>query len=77
MENDYEQKKNLIKALNKVIEDIMDNYDEYNYNEKLEIENFYRHAISLNDKLEHYDQKKNILGKSKEAFSNFFGGNKK
>ena len=71
------EKKKLIEALHKVIEDIMDNYDKYSENEINEIKKFYNNAITLNDKLEHYDQKKSVIDKLKEAFENFFGGKNK
>ena len=71
------EKKRLIEALHKVLEDIMDNYDKYSENEINEIKKFYNNAIALNDKLEHYDQKKSVIDKLKEAFENFFGGKNK
>jgi predicted methyltransferase len=71
------EKKRLIEALHKVVEDIMDNYDKYSENEINEIKKFYNNAIALNDKLEHYDQKKSVIDKLKEAFVNFFGGKNK
>ena len=71
------EKKKLIEALHKVVEDIMDNYDKYSENEINEIKKFYNNAIALNDKLEHYDQKKSVIDKLKEAFENFFGGKNK
>lgn len=71
------EKEKLIEALHKVVEDIMDNYDKYSENEINEIKKFYNNAIALNDKLEHYDQKKSVIDKLKEAFENFFGGKNK
>lgn len=71
------EKKKLIEALHKVVEDIMDNYDKYSEYEINEIKRFYNNAIALNDKLEHYDQKKSVIEKLKEAFENFFGGKNK
>ena len=55
----------------------MDNYDKYSEKEINEIKKFYNNAIALNDKLEHYDQKKSVIDKLKEAFENFFGGKNK
>lgn len=70
------EKRKLLDALHKVVGDIMDNYDKYTETEKNEIKNFFNNAILLNDKLEHYDQKKGVIDKLKEAFANFFGGKK-
>lgn len=70
------EKKKLISALDKVVDDIMDNYDKYNESEKKEIETFYQSAIDLNKKLEHYDNNKSLWDKLVDAFNNFFGGKK-
>lgn len=70
------KKNTLIKTFEKVVNDIMDHYDDYTEAEKQEIKKFYEYAINLNSKLEHYDKKKNIFEKFVDAFLNFFGGEK-
>lgn len=68
------QKNKLVKNFKKLINDIMDNYENYSDDEKEEIKKLFECALNLNDKLEKYD-KKNIFDILKEAFNNFFGGN--
>lgn len=66
-------KKELNKAFEKLIEDIMDNYDKYTDEDKRAVESLYNNALSLNDRLEHYDKKPTAWEKFKIAFNNFFG----
>ncbi|HBO48296.1 MAG TPA: hypothetical protein DD614_00430 [Clostridiales bacterium] len=70
------KKSDLTKSFNKVIDDIMDNYDKYTTQEQTEIEQFFHSAETLNSKLEHYDKKPSLWEKFKKALSNFFGGKK-
>lgn len=70
------KKSDLIKSFNKVIDDIMDNYDKYTQQEQSDIEQLFRSVETLNSKLDHYDKKPSLWEKFTKALSNFFGGKK-
>ena len=49
------EKKELIKKFNVVIEDIMDNYEEYTDEEKAQIKEIFEKVAALNTLLDKYD----------------------
>ena len=49
------EKKELLKKFNSVIEDLLDNYDKYNDEEKAQIKELFRKISDLNAILDKYD----------------------
>ena len=51
------EKKDLVKGFKKVIEDILDNYEEYTPEEKAKVKELFEKASALNTVLDKYDAK--------------------
>lgn len=71
-------KKDLVKAFQAVVEDILDNYDRYNDSEKQQVQNALQNLSNLNKNLDRHDNKLNqavqdICNKVTKAWNNFFG----
>jgi len=71
-------KKDLVKAFQAVVEDILDNYDCYNDSEKQQVQNALQNLNNLNKNLDRHDNKLNqavqdIFNKVTKAWNNFFG----
>ena len=49
------EKKELIKSFNKIIEDLLDNYDKYTDDEKAQIKELFESVSELNAILDKYD----------------------
>lgn len=69
-------KKEIIKKLKEVVDDLMDNYEKYNDSEKEQVKNQMRQMINLNKSLDKYDPWiTRVFDKIMEAFNDFFGKN--
>lgn len=66
--------KALTNSFKAVIEDIMDNYEDYNPSEKEQVKNALEKLKNLNSNLDKYDKGLvNAFQKVQEAWNNFFG----
>ena len=55
MQNEKKEKKDLLKKFKVVIDDIMDNYEEYTDEEKAQIKEVFQKVADLNTLLDKYD----------------------
>ena len=53
-----ENKKDLVKKFNVVVEDLLDNYDKYTDEEKAQVQEIFQKVAELNAVLDKYDVKK-------------------
>ena len=53
-----ENKKDLVKKFNVVVEDLLDNYDKYTDEEKAQVQEIFQKVAELNALLDKYDVKK-------------------
>ena len=68
------EKKDLIKSFKLVIEDLLDNYEKYTAEEKLQIKEVFQKIVELNSVLDKYDvEKKSYWEEFIEAFGDVFG----
>jgi predicted methyltransferase len=68
------EKKELIKKFKVVIEDLMDNYEEYTDEEKAEIKEIFKKVADLNRILDKYDIDVRVdLEEYSEAYGQYFG----
>ena len=68
------EKKELIKKFKVVIEDLMDNYEEYTDEEKAQIKEIFRKVAELNTILDKYDIDVKVdLAEYSEAYGQYFG----
>jgi predicted methyltransferase len=68
------EKKELIKKFKVVIEDLMDNYEEYTDEEKAQIKEIFQKAAELNTILDKYDIDVKIdWAQYSEAYGRYFG----
>ena len=68
------EKKELIKKFKAVIEDLLDNYEEYTDEEKAQIKEIFQKAADLNAILDKYDiDAKLDWQEYSEAFNQYFG----
>ena len=68
------EKKELIKKFKVVIEDLMDNYEEYTDEEKPEIKEIFKKVADLNRILDKYDIDVRVdLEEYSEAYGQYFG----
>lgn len=68
------EKKELIKKFKVVIEDLMDNYEEYTDEEKAEIKEIFKKVADLNRILDKYDVDVRVdLEEYSEAYGQYFG----
>ena len=55
-----ENKKDLVKKFNVVVEDLLDNYDKYTDEEKAQVQEIFQKVAELNAVLDKYDVKKGV-----------------
>ena len=68
------EKKELIKNFKAVIEDLLDNYEQYTDEEKEQIKDIFQKAIDLNTILDKYDvEKKAYWAEFCAAYGEYFG----
>ena len=68
------EKKELIKNFKAVIEDLLDNYEQYTNEEKVQIKDIFQKAIDLNKILDKYDvEKKGCWNDYFAMCSQYFG----
>ena len=68
------EKKELVKKFKAVIEDLMDNYEEYTEEEKAQIKEIFQKVADLNGILDKYDIDVKLDWKEyAEAYDDFFG----
>ena len=69
------EKKELLKNFKAVIEDLLDNYEQYTDEEKAQIKELFDKATALNKILDKYDiEKEEYWGEFFAAYGTFFGG---
>ena len=72
-------KKDLIRAVKNLIEDIFDHYDDYSVSDKQKVQELMNQMANLNLALDSYDKpkqaakRKNIFETLKKAVGDFFG----
>ena len=70
------EKKELIKNFKAVIEDLLDNYEQYTDEEKAQIKEVFQKVVELNKVLDKYDvAKESYWAEFFEAYGEFFGSN--
>ena len=68
------EKKQLIKKFKVVIEDLLDNYENYTEEEKAQIKEIFQKTVDLNKVLDKYDvTKESYWSKFFAAYGQFFG----
>ena len=68
------EKKELVKKFDVVIEDLLDNYENYTEEEKAQIKEIFQKVVDLNKVLDKYDiAKENYWVEFFAAYSKFFG----
>ena len=68
------EKKELVKKFKVVIEDLLDNYEQYTDEEKAQIKEIFQKAVELNKVLDKYDvEKENFWTEFCIAYGHFFG----
>jgi len=76
MSNLKKEKKELLKKMNDLVKDLMDNYEKYSEPEREAVESQMKGMVSLNSLLEKYDPRKpKWYEEIINAFTNFFGKN--
>ena len=68
------EKKELVKKFKAVIDDLMDNYEEYTDEEKMQIKEIFQKVAELNEILDRYDvDSKRDWEEYSAAFGQYFG----
>ena len=68
------EKKELIKKFKVVIEDLLDNYEEYTEEEKMQIKEIFQKVADLNTILDKYDVDAKVdWAEFSEAYGQYFG----
>ena len=68
------EKKELVKKFKVVIEDLLDNYEEYTDEEKAQIKEIFKKAVELNTIIDKYDiDSKLVWEQYSAAYDHYFG----